>query len=85
MLFRVVGVDNCLFGTESPGTGSVHNPETGRHFDDLKPVIEAIHWLTPEDRYKIFEGNARKVYSRAFPTEKKAGAPVRDLRTVHVG
>jgi 4-oxalmesaconate hydratase len=68
MLFRVVGVDNCLFGTESPGTGSVNNPETGRDFDDLKPVVEAIDWLTDEDRYKIFEGNARKVYSRAFAT-----------------
>lgn len=66
LLFRVVGVDNCLFGTESPGTGSVHNPETGRDFDDLKPVINEIEWLTDEDRYKIFEGNARKVYPRAF-------------------
>lgn len=66
LLFRVVGVDNCLFGTESPGTGSVHNPETGRDFDDLKPVIESIEWLSEQDRQKIFEGNARKVYSRAF-------------------
>ncbi|HEX3809860.1 MAG TPA: amidohydrolase family protein [Rhizomicrobium sp.] len=67
LLFRTVGVDNCLFGTESPGTGSVHNPETGKDFDDLKPVIESIEWLSAEDRKKIFEGNARRVYSRAFP------------------
>jgi 4-oxalmesaconate hydratase len=65
-LFRVVGVDNCLFGTESPGTGSVRDPDTGRDFDDLKPVIEAIEWLTPADRQKIFEGNVRKVYRTAF-------------------
>jgi 4-oxalmesaconate hydratase len=71
LLFRVVGVDNCLFGTESPGTGSVHNPKTGRDFDDLKPVIESIDWLTEQDRQKIFEGNARRVYSGAF---KAAGA-----------
>ncbi|HEX4534876.1 MAG TPA: amidohydrolase family protein [Rhizomicrobium sp.] len=67
LLFRTVGVDNCLFGTESPGTGSVHNPETGKDFDDLKPVIESIEWLSAEDRKKIFEGNARRIYSRAFP------------------
>jgi 4-oxalmesaconate hydratase len=66
LLFRVVGVDNCLFGTESPGTGSVFNPQTGRQFDDLKPVIESIEWLTAEDRKKIFHGNARKVYRNAF-------------------
>jgi 4-oxalmesaconate hydratase len=71
-LFRVVGVDNCLFGTESPGTGSVRDPDTGRDFDDLKPVIEAIEWLTPEDRHKIFEGNVRKVYRTAFaPAEAR--------------
>ncbi|MEX1147342.1 MAG: amidohydrolase family protein [Sphingomonadales bacterium] len=66
LLFRVVGVDNCLFGTECPGTGSVVNPETGTQFDDLKPVIESIEFLTDEDRYKIFEGNARRIYTRAF-------------------
>ena len=66
LLFRTVGVDRCLFGTESPGTGSVHNPETGFDFDDLKPLIEQIDWLSDEDRHAIFEGNARKVYPRAF-------------------
>lgn len=66
LLIRVVGADNCLFGTEAPGTGSVHNPDTGRSFDDLKPVIESIDWLSHEDRNKIFEGNARRLYGRAF-------------------
>jgi 4-oxalmesaconate hydratase len=66
LLFRTVGTDRCLFGTESPGTGSVHDPQTGRDFDDLKPVIETIDWLTDDDRHAIFEGNARKVYPRAF-------------------
>jgi 4-oxalmesaconate hydratase len=66
LLFKVVGVDNCLFGTECPGTGSVHNPETGLDFDDLKPVIQSIDWLTDGDRAKIFEGNARRIYPLAF-------------------
>src|SRR5258708_39397655 len=63
---RVLGVDNCLFGTERPGTGTIACKQTGRDFDDLKPVIEAIPWLTADDRYKIFEGNSRKVFTRAF-------------------
>jgi 4-oxalmesaconate hydratase len=71
LLFRVVGIDNCLFGTESPGTGSVPNPHTGRDFDDLKPVIESIDWLTDADRKKIFEGNARRLYGKAFNTVQK--------------
>lgn len=64
--FKVLGVDNCLFGTERPGTGSIGCKATGRDFDDLKPIIEQIAWLSAEDRQKIFEGNARKVYTRAF-------------------
>ncbi|MFC3229181.1 amidohydrolase family protein [Marinibaculum pumilum] len=66
LLFRVVGTDNCMFGTERPGTGSVHNPDWGHDFDNLKPVIEGIGWLSEADRKKIFEDNCRKVYTRAF-------------------
>ncbi|HAM55041.1 MAG TPA: 4-oxalomesaconate hydratase, partial [Candidatus Rokubacteria bacterium] len=33
-------------------------------FDDTKRYVDAIPWLTAEDRRKIFEGNARRVYSR---------------------
>jgi len=53
---RILGVDNCLFGTERPGTGTILCGHTGRDFDDLKPAIESIAWLTAEDRHKIFEG-----------------------------
>lgn len=64
--FRILGTDNCMFGTERPGTGSVADPASGRQFDDLKPVIEEIDWLSDADRYRIFEGTCRKVYTRAF-------------------
>jgi 4-oxalmesaconate hydratase len=40
------------------------DPETGHYFDDTKRYIDASNRLTDEDRYKIFEGNARIVYSR---------------------
>jgi 4-oxalmesaconate hydratase len=62
LLFRVVGTDRCLFGTENPGTGSARHPETGRWMDDLKQVIEGIEWLTEADRKRIFEDNARALY-----------------------
>ena len=63
-LFRVVGTDNVMFGTEKPGTGSAFNAEWGHDFDDLKPVIESMESLTDEDRKKIFECNCRRVYTR---------------------
>ncbi len=63
LLIKVVGVDNCLFGTDTPGSGSSINPNTGRPGDDLKPVVESIDWLTDDDRNKIFEGNARKIFT----------------------
>lgn len=64
LLFKTVGPDRVLFGTEKPGSGSAVNPDTGRPFDDLKPVIEAMGFLSEEDRGLVFEGNARSVFSR---------------------
>jgi 4-oxalmesaconate hydratase len=64
LLFKTVGPDRCLFGTEKPGSGSATNPDSGRGFDDLKPVIEAMNFLTAEDREAIFENNARSVFPR---------------------
>lgn len=64
LLFKVVGPDRVLFATENPGTGSAIDPKTGRAYDDLKPVIEAIGFLTDADRRNIFECNCTKLYSR---------------------
>jgi 4-oxalmesaconate hydratase len=64
MLIRVVGVDNVIFASEMLGGVTTIDPKTGRWFDDNKPSIDAIAWLTEEDRRKIFEGNARKAYPR---------------------
>lgn len=64
LLFKNVGTKNVLFGTENPGTGSAKDPKTGRMFDDLKPVIEAITFLTEEDKRNIFECNCTRLYSR---------------------
>ena len=70
LLFRLVGTDRCMFGTEKPGSGTAQDPKTGAWLDDLKPVIESIGWLTAEDKRRIFEDNAKQVYSRF-----KVGAP----------
>ena len=64
LLIGLVSSDNVLFGTENPGSGSVPNPETGRSFDDIRPLIEEIDFLTAKDRQKIFEENARRLFPR---------------------
>lgn len=62
LLLQVAGPDNVLFASEKPGTGSGRDPESGRDLDDLKPVIESVAFLSDEDKRKIFEGNARKLF-----------------------
>ena len=64
LLFREVGWDRCLFGTEKPGSGSAVDPSTGRDYDDIRPVIESIEFLSTEAKTAIFEGNARSVFGR---------------------
>ena len=64
LLFKLVGTDRCMFGTENPGTGTYRWPKTGKMLDDTKPLIESIDWLTDQDRKNIFEDVARKVFTR---------------------
>ena len=40
LLFKTVGVERCLFGTERPGVGTVKDPRTGRWLDER--FVEAI-------------------------------------------
>jgi 4-oxalmesaconate hydratase len=62
-LIKVVGVDNVLFASEMVGAVNAIDPQTGKWFDDTKPYLDGITWLSDEDRQKLFEGNARRVYS----------------------
>jgi 4-oxalmesaconate hydratase len=64
LLLKVVPADNVLFGSEMVGAVRGIDPETGHYFDDTKRYIDALPTLSTEDRHKIFEGNARKVYPR---------------------
>ena len=64
LLLKVAGIDNVLFASEMIGAVNAIDPETGRYFDDIKPTVDNIDWLTDEDRTKLFEGNVLKVYPR---------------------
>ncbi len=62
-LIKAVGVDNVLFASEMVGAVNAIDPQTGRWFDDTKPYLDGIEWLTEADKQKLFEDNARRVYS----------------------
>ena len=64
LLLKVIPADNILFASETVGAVRGIDPETGRHFDDTRPMIESIEWLSQTDRDKIFHGNVSKVYPR---------------------
>jgi len=64
LLFKTVGADRCLFGTERPGVGTVKDPRTGRWLDETpKREIEAMDFLSAAEKKLIFEENAKKVFN----------------------
>ena len=63
LLFKVIPTDNILFASEMVGAVRGIDPETGHYYDDTKRYVEALR-LSDEARRKVFEGNARRVYSR---------------------
>jgi 4-oxalmesaconate hydratase len=67
LLFDVIDVDSILFGSEMVGAVRGIDPQTGHHFDDTRRYIDALD-LAPDDRAKVFEGNARRVYPRLGST-----------------
>jgi 4-oxalmesaconate hydratase len=63
LLFRVIGVDNILFGSEMLGAVRGVDPETGHSFDDTKRYVDALG-LDADALSTVYEGNARRVYPR---------------------
>jgi 4-oxalmesaconate hydratase len=63
LLGRVIDADNVLFASEMLGAVRGIDPETGFHWDDTKRYVDALG-LPEEDRRKVFELNARRVYPR---------------------
>jgi 4-oxalmesaconate hydratase len=63
LLGRVIEVDNILFASEMLGAVRGIDPETGHHWDDTKRYVDALP-LSDEEKRKVFELNARRVYPR---------------------
>ena len=72
LLFRVIEVDNILFGSEMVGAVRGIDPETGHYFDDTKRYVDALP-ISAADKKKVFEGNARRVYPRLDKALKARG------------
>jgi 4-oxalmesaconate hydratase len=64
LMTKVIPVDNILFASEMLGAVKGVDPETGHYYDDTRRYIDQVQGLSEQDRYKIFEGNARRVYPR---------------------
>ncbi|MDH7797667.1 MULTISPECIES: amidohydrolase family protein [unclassified Beijerinckia] len=72
LLAKVIPTDNILFASEMIGAVQGIDPETGHEYDDTKRYVDQLG-LSAEDLHKIYEGNARKVYSRLDGQLKKRG------------
>ena len=68
LLVKVIPTDNILFASEMVGAVRGIDPETGQHYDDTRRYVDASA-LSLADKQQVFEGNARKVYSRWRPPQ----------------
>jgi 4-oxalmesaconate hydratase len=72
LLLRVIDTENVLFASEMIGAVRGADPATGVAWDDTKHYVDRAG-LTEEQRRKVFEGNARRVYPRLDAQLKAAG------------
>ncbi|MNF03957.1 hypothetical protein D3C80_2033700 [compost metagenome] len=49
------------------------DPTTGHYYDDTKRYIEDTVNLNAEERFQVYEGNARRVFTRLDAALKKKG------------
>ena len=66
MLTKVIPTENILFASEMIGAVRGIDPRSGHYYDDTKRYIDATPNLDDAQRKMVFEGNARRVFSR-FP------------------
>ena len=64
LLTTVIPIDNILFASEMVGAVRGIDPTTNHHYDDTRRYIDQLAALGEVERWKIFEGNARRVYGR---------------------
>ena len=63
LLFKVIPLDNILFGSEMVGAVRGIDPETGQYYDDTKLYVDKLD-LNAAQLNQVYEGNARRVYPR---------------------
>ena len=73
LLTNVIPVKNILFASEMIGAVRGKDPYTGHYFDDTKRYIDGAKTLSADDRTAIYEGNARRVFSRLDAQLKAKG------------
>lgn len=72
LLTKVIPADNVLFGSEMIGAVKGRDPDTGQYFDDTKRYIDRLP-LRADEKHKIYESNARRVYPRLDALLRKQG------------
>jgi 4-oxalmesaconate hydratase len=77
LLTKVIPADNILFASEMLGAVKGIDPETGNYFDDTRRYVDQVKALGEQDRYKIFEGNARRIYPRLDELLIRRGHPAK--------
>jgi len=53
--------------------GAVRGIDPGHYYDDTKRYVAATSRLSADDRYLVYEGNARRVFSRLDARLKERG------------
>ena len=64
LLTRVIPVKNVLFASEMIGAVRGIDPSTGHYYDDTRRYIDATPHLDDQERFLVYEGNARRVFPR---------------------
>ncbi len=73
LLTKVIPIENILFASEMIGAVRGIDPTTGFNYDDTKRYIEGSGQLNAQEKYQIYEGNARRVFPRLDAALKKKG------------
>ncbi|HWW21242.1 MAG TPA: amidohydrolase family protein [Steroidobacteraceae bacterium] len=72
LLFKVVPVENIIFGSEMVGAVRGVDPRSGHYYDDTRRYVDALD-LSAADRQRVYAGNARRVFPRLDARLKAAG------------
>ena len=73
LLTEVIPTKNILFASEMIGAVRGIDPQTGHYYDDTKRYIEATQNLTADEKHAVYEGNARRVFTRLDSALKAKG------------